>query len=120
MRLYSQAETVALLQNEGFNLTERMLRTWRANGNIPELERGGLSYFYSSEDLDAIRIFAQQKDRAPEETLLIHEVEGKLFNVIGLEIVRLNGQIRLLMHLRREGVLVKDITEEEVRAIANS
>lgn len=117
-KLYSQAQTVNLLRHEGFNITERTLRFWREEGYIPALEREGLTYYYSHDDVDAIRIYAQTRDRAPEETLLIHEVEGRLFNVTGIEIVRMNGRLRLLMHLRREGVLVKDITEEEVHAIA--
>ena len=117
-RLYSQAEVVFLLRGEGFDLTERTLRFWREEGSIPELEREGLSYFYSSNDVDVIRLFAIQRKRAPEESLLIHEVEGRLFNVTSIEIIRVNGEVRMLMHLRREGVLVKDIGEEEVHAIA--
>jgi len=114
---YSQSETISVLQKEGFNLTERMLRTWRADNDIPQLEREGLSYYYTRKDLDAIRVFAQRKDRAPEETLILHLVEGRTFDVVGIEIVRLGGRIQMLMHLRREGVLVRDLTEEEVDAI---
>jgi len=118
--IYSQAETVNILRHEGFDITERMLKYWRVNGDIPELTREGIQWYYSEKELDAIRLFARRKQRAPEETLFIHKVEGREFDVIGIEIVKVNGKISMLMHLRREGVLIKEIEEGDIHAITRS
>lgn len=116
--LYSQTETVYLLRQEGFDITERMLKYWRVNGDIPELNRNGIQWYYTTRELDAIRLFARRKQRAPEETLFIHEVEGKEFDVVGIEIIKVNGKISMLMHLRREGVLIREIEEGDIHALS--
>jgi len=118
--IYSQTETVWLLRREGFDITERMLRYWRDEKVIPELTREGLTYYYNTDDLEAIRLYARRMQRAPVEVLFVHEVEGRFFDVIGVEIIKVNGKISMLMHLRRGDVLIKDMGEGELHAIAIS
>ncbi len=118
--LYSQSEAISLLNSEGFDITERMLRYWRESGDIPELTRDGLQWYYTERELAAIRLFARRKQKAPEETLFLHIVEEREFDVVGVEVFRVDGKVQILMHLRREGVLIKDFEEGDFNAITRN
>jgi len=120
----SQDRIVNTLNSEGYDISSRTLGFWRSEGIIPPMFRDGNEYYYdltfTPDILDQIRFLSNGKRRLKPISLTTILLEGELFTIETIEIIRTPTGLKAAFHLRDGGRLVRDIEEELLDAITRA
>ena len=117
--LVEQERIIDDLQLSGYEVNLRTLSYWRSQDELPPLVRKGNRYYYSELTVDRIRALCIQKGKAKSlTTLFTFTVEGREFDITHVEIFRAVDTPKLILHELTGGILIKDIREEDLYAIA--
>lgn len=114
---YTQENIIDILQGEGYSdITVRTLRYWRSVGKLLPLHYIDGVYYYTVKDIDKIRLLAKTSSRksSDDKSIMNFEIEGRNFQVTRVYIFLVNGRIKAYLYTHDGGLLVKELTEEEL------
>jgi len=115
---YTQDDVVEILQSEGFNISSRTLAYWRSMEWIPIMSREGNLRYYTEDEISTIRDFASSRDRGGRALVTQTTLEGTVFNIESVEIVRVaDGTLRKILHTEGSGRLIMECDESDISSL---
>jgi hypothetical protein len=102
------------LAERGLTVTSRMLSYWRSNGSIGNAVREGNDYLMRQEDIDKLEELIRLRE-LEKEALFEHEGHS----VVRVEFLKLDGQIKQVLHTAEGGKFIKEITADDFEGRIN-
>ena len=113
----AQEDAIKQIANHGYEVTERTLTYWRQQGKLQSLTRLGNFYVMPESDIAKILILCGLRKGGQEEITSV-EIEGKVFYIKRIEILRLEDKVYRIMHTTQGGLLVKELDHDRTRQFA--
>tara|TARA_Y100000310_G_scaffold3579_1_gene4469 strand:+ start:4113 stop:4535 length:423 start_codon:yes stop_codon:yes gene_type:complete len=129
VEMVSQREILIELGHLGYHVSGRTLTEWRSLGKVPPLVRIGNEYRCAKRPTIEQALIAASSNghinngfrfgKQPD-ILFVHRVEGREFDIVRVEVVRVSGSARLILHTSGEEFFLLAIQEEELNALTRN
>tara|TARA_B100000029_G_scaffold20789_3_gene21038 strand:- start:3968 stop:4315 length:348 start_codon:yes stop_codon:yes gene_type:complete len=114
--MVTQAEVLAELEDEGYQVNKRTLGYWRERGLLPPLERDGQQYYWEEEVVDRVKDLCSKREGG---VLSVLNLEGNLFQVERIEIKSLRGVPTAIIYFVDGNFILKKLREGLLNAISS-